>query len=236
MNCPTSGNCPVVPPDTPRQHQTHRIRAGTVWYNVSRYDKVLNDSGAGDSRFSPLIDDDGLPVPHIYLAQNHVAALIESVLHDVWGTSARVLRSDLAGIALREITCNTDFETIDLRNRQLNHYGIERHQLVSSPSEHYACTRAWAHPRRNMLIGDRRTTGFIWHSRQVEIAAAHAAGPTQVLLSVVEQTAEVAVIYDNNRSGGHWFTSQVIFPDLSVGAGFNFVEQLAVQVGLYVEH
>lgn len=88
-------------------------------------------------------------------------------------------------------------------------------------------------PRQHQI---HRITGFIWHSRQIEIAAAHADGPTQVLLNVVDQAAEVAVIYDNNRSRDRWFTSQVVFPDLSVGAGFNFVEKLAVQLGLYAEH
>lgn len=236
MSCPDAGNCPVVAPGTPRHLRTHVIEAGTHWYNVSGHEGILNSSGGGDSRFSPLFADDGQPVPHVYLAQNHVGALIESVLHDVWGASSRVLRSDLEGRALRQITCNTELATVDLRDSQLERYRIGRDRLVSSPSEHYACTRAWAHPRRRMQIGRRRTTGFIWHSRQVETAAAHANPTLRVLLSVVEQAAHAAVIYDNDGDGHDWFTSKVLYPDLSAGSGFGFVEELVVPLGLHIEY
>ena len=235
MNCPDPGNCPVARPDVPKHLRSHVIKAGTSWFNVSRHAEVFNSTGVGDSRFSPLPATDGQPIPHIYLAQNHVGALLESALHDVWGATATIQRTDLRGRCLRRVTCLTDLRVIDLRDDQLDHYGIGREQLIASPPEHYACTRRWAQQRAQASIGGQPTAGFIWHSRQVEVAADHAREPMRILLAIVEQAGHTAIIYDSNGRGHDWFNTDIVHADLSVGNGLAFVTELAVALGLHVE-
>lgn len=235
MTCPKPADCPVPDPGIPTRLRSYVIKEGTSWFNVSRHDEVFNRLGTGDSRFAPLSAPDGEPVPHVYLAQNPVGALLETALHDVWGTTSAVQRSDLRGRCLRRLTCKTDLRVVDLRDHQLGHYQIEREQLVSSPSEHYACTRRWADPRRGAVVGGQPTTGLIWHSRQVEIAAVHANAPMQILLTTVEQAARTAVIYATAGEGDDWFAPSIEYDDLGTGAGLALVTGLSAQLGLYVE-
>ena len=235
MTCPDAASCPVADPGIPRHLRSHVIAAGTSWFNVSRHAAVFNSSGAGDSRFAPLLGAGGRPVPHVYLAQNPIGALAETALHDVWGAASVVQRSDLRGRSLRRLTCLTDLRVADLRDQHLDRYGLRRGELVSSPSEHYACTRRWAARRRAGPIGGQPVTGLMWHSRQVEIAAAHAAAPMQILLTAVEQASEVAVIYGSTASGDRWFDTVEVYPDLGEAQGLALVTDLCVQLGLSVE-
>ena len=236
MICPDPGSCHVVQPGARLRLRSHIIEAGTSWYNVSRHDEVFNRSGFGDSRFSPLFAADSQPIPHACLAQNHVGALLESALKDIWGTSSRVPRSELRGRSLRRITCHENLRVVDLRDDQIHRYGIRRDHLVASPSEHYACTRRWAQQRNQVSIGGHPTTGFIWHSRQAEVAAEHASAPMRILLTVAEQAGHTAIIYDNNDTGNSVFDASIVCPDLSAGSGLAFVTELAVDLGLHVEN
>ena len=234
MSCPDPRTCPVDRA-RPRYPRSAVLTAGRVWYNVSRHRDTLNSSGRRDNRFSPLRRSDGQVIPHVYLAQNHLGALLESALHDTWGAQNRVQRSDLEGLSLRAVACRTPVRVVDLRDDQLKHYGMTREQIVAAPSEHYSCTRAWALRRSRLNIGGHATAGFIWNSRQAEIAADYAAAALRVLLTVSEQTGHVAVVYDHEGVGDALFESSVIYADLSHGAGLAFVRDVATAVGLFVE-
>ena len=129
----------------------------------------------------------------------------------------------------------TPVRVVDLRDDQLEHYGMTREQIVAAPSEHYSCTRAWALRRSRLNIGGHSTAGFLWNSRQAEIAADHAEAALRVLLTVSEQTGHVAVVYDHAGIGDALFESSVIYAGLSQGAGLAFVRDIATAVGLFVE-
>ena len=233
--CPDPVSCPVLHPGTPDHLESRIIEKGTSWFNVSRREEVFNALGVGDGRFTPLFTPDSRPIPHVYLAQNPVGALLETALHDVWGNNSAVQRCDLRGRCLRRLTCQTDLHVIDLMDHRLDRGRIRREELISSPSEHYACTRRWADPLPGAIIDGKPTTGMIWHSRQVEIAATHANAPMQILLTTVDQAALTAVIYDTADTGSDWFTTSIEYADLGADDGLALVTELATQLGLYVE-
>ncbi|WP_420443248.1 RES family NAD+ phosphorylase [Candidatus Poriferisodalis sp.] len=236
MTCPDPASCRVLHPDAPVALRPLAIPAETTWFNVSRREGVFNPSGDGDSRFAPLFTLDAQAVPYVYLAQNPIGALLETALHDVWGTTSAVQRVDLSGRCLRRLTCMTDLRVVDLRNHQLVRCQLEREELVSSPSEHYACTRRWADHHARSEIEGEPITGLIWHSRQMEVAAAHARIPMQVLLSSVEQAAHTAVIYDTAGEGDRHFDVSIEYDDLGTGAGLELVGELCTDLGLCIEY
>ncbi|WP_419840226.1 RES domain-containing protein [Candidatus Poriferisodalis sp.] len=233
MICPDPDTC-TVDQSLPQGPVSTAVLTRAVWYNVSRHPGIFNRSGRGDSRFSPLFDGDSNVIPHTYIAQNHVSALLETALHDTWGDENLVERSDLEGLTLRAVAPQVDHLLFDIRDVQLPQYGLDRENLVSCSSAHYPCTRDWARTRAQMQVDGHSTSGFIWNSRQAEIAAAHADAPMRVLLTVAEQSGHIAVVYDHDNAGDAVFDQEVIYEDLSRGDGFDFVRQTATLVGLAV--
>ena len=236
MTCPDPASCRVLRPGAFGALRPHVIKAGTEWFNVSRHNEVFNSGGGGDSRFAPLFTSAGQVVPYVYLAQNPIAALLETALHDVWGTSSAVQHVDLSGRRLRRIVCTSDLRVVDLRDHQLASYGFGREELVSSPSGHYACTRRWADHHLQSDIEGKPTTGMIWHSRQTELAAKHARMPMQILLASVEQAARTAVVYDTTGEVSQHFEVSIKYGDLGRGDGLALVTELCTDLGLYVDY
>lgn len=235
MTCPDPAGCRVLRPGAVGALRPYVIEAGTEWFNVSRHDGVFNSGGGGDSRFAPLFTSAGEAVPYVYLAQNPIAALLETALHDVWGTSSAVRHVDLSGRRLRRIVCTSDLRVVDLRDHQLAGYGFGREELVSSPSEHYACTRRWADHHLQSDIEGKPATGMIWHSRQTELAAGHARMPMRILLSSVEQAARTAVVYDTTGEASQHVEASIMYGDLGHGDGLALVTELCTDLGLYVD-
>ena len=236
MTCPDPASCRVLHPDAPGALRPHVIKAGTEWFNVSRHDEVFNSAGGGDSRFAPLFTSAGQVVPYVYLAQNPIGALLETALHDAWGTNSAVQHADLSGRRLRRIVCTSDLWVVDLRDHQLSSYGLDREELVSSPSEHYACTRRWADRHLQSHIEGKPTTGMIWHSRQMELAATHARMPMQILLTSVEQAARTAVVYDTTGEASQHLEASIENADLGHGDGLALITELCTDMGLYVDY
>ena len=235
MTCPDPASCRVLRPGFPEELRSFVVEAGTRWYNVSCRDEVFNSATGGDSRFAPLFTPDGQTIPYVYLAQNAVSALLETELHDVWGTSPAVQRCDLRGRRLRRIVCTTDLRLIDLRDRRLADCGFQRTELVSSPSEHYACTRRWADNHLQAGVEGMPASGMIWQSRQMELAAAHAQMPMRVLMTGIEQATRTLVVYDTDTEAGRRFEVCAEHDDLGQGDGLDLVTDLCAEMGLYVE-
>ncbi|WP_197383200.1 RES family NAD+ phosphorylase [Mycolicibacterium mengxianglii] len=154
--------------------RTTTLRAGTPLYRV--YDATWgydeHNPGHGDARFSPIDDPaTAARLPSMYLAATPTAALLETVFHDVHQVSGRIVyERDLRGKLLAHLRVPTAATLGDLRDAELGRLGLSRSQVVSSPAEHYPCTRRLAdgvlrHPRRG-----RALSGLIWHSRQAELA------------------------------------------------------------------
>ena len=235
MTCPDPASCRVLRPGAHKALRSYVIEAGTQWYNVSRRDEVFNSGAAADSRFAPLLTPDGETIPYIYLAQNVIGALLETALHDVWGASPAVQQADLRGRRLRRIVCTADLRVVDLRDHQLAGCGFERAELVSSPSEHYTCTRRWAAHHLQSSAAGQTSAGMIWQSRQMELAAVHAKPPLQVLMTSVEQATRTVVVYDTAGEGDRRFDASIEYADLGQGAGLEMVTGLCAELGLYVE-
>ena len=162
-DCPFPDRCPV--PDPPLSTPFDEIdMAASTWSSVgsASHPTVMNRSGRGDSRFSPLADGDGV-VPTLYLARNAVTSLLETVLHELAPNGAgRVAESELHGRVLRRMEVGV-VPVVDLRDPALAGVGLERRQLVTTSAAHYSCTRAWATALRQLNNSISRST---WPRRQ----------------------------------------------------------------------
>ena len=121
-----------------------RVPQGTLLYRVYDatwgYDEPNPDFG--DTRFAPFDTLTGNRVPSLYAGETDTAALLETVFHAVHQSAPRwVKESHLRKQLLAHLVVPTDLHLVDLRDEVLTDAGIRRDQLVSTPSEHYPCTR-----------------------------------------------------------------------------------------------
>ena len=209
-----------------------------MWWNVTHHsfaDDLFNASGNGDARFSPLLDTEGAPVPMLYAARHPVAAMLETVFHNVWGDRARrVGRADLSGRVLREVRFDVDVRVVDLADDELVRHGLDRDQLVSTSPEHYSETREWADLLLCTSIGGQPTAGMGWQSRMVELAQA-ATSPLLQTLLVGEQT-EVVVLYELPDGLKGSDLALVSARPLDTRDGLELVTELATLIGAFVDH
>lgn len=172
LDCPDPDRCPVAA-SLPRLRTT-TLPAGSPLYRV--YDAAWgydeHNPGYGDARFSPIDDlatSDRLP--SMYLASNPAAALLETVFHDVHQVGGRIVyERDLRGKLLAHLRLPVAATLGDLRDPELDRLGLTRPQVVSSPAEHYPCTRRLAGAALNQTRRGPALAGLIWHSRQAELA------------------------------------------------------------------
>jgi len=171
ITCPNPSGCRVA--TTLQPLQTFTLTAGTSLYRV--YDGTWgydeHNPGKGDTRFAPIDDPDTKKrLPNMYLGETPTTVLLESVFHDVHEDGSNVIyEQHLSQKLLAHVQVPVDAMLGDLRDSQLSVLGLQRHQVVSSPAEHYPCTRrlaiiALAQPHTPPL------QGLIWHSRQAELA------------------------------------------------------------------
>jgi hypothetical protein len=172
--CPHPGACPVTPTLPLPALGTVAVDAGRVLYRS--YDGLCGyadaNPGFGDTRFAPFDADTGVRVPVMYLAATDTAALLETVFHNFdQTTTPRLLGEDeLLGQLLAQVRTPVPLLLLDLRDAALDAAGLHRSGLVSTPSEHYPCTRRLA---LQAHTGDRAlppVSGLMWHSRQQELA------------------------------------------------------------------
>lgn len=172
LDCPDPDGCPVAAA-LPRLRGTV-VRAGSPFYRV--YDATWgydeHNPGYGDARFSPLDDPTTANrLPSMYLAATPSAALLETVFHDVHHAGGRVIyERNLRGKLLAHFRVPAHITLGDLRDPELARLGLSRSQVVSSPAEHYPCTRRLAVAALRQPRRGRHLAGLIWHSRQTELA------------------------------------------------------------------
>ncbi|MGV3652606.1 MAG: RES family NAD+ phosphorylase [Noviherbaspirillum sp.] len=153
-------------------------------YSTATYPETRADSfnlGWGRSRFSPLTDARGEPVPTYYVASTIEGALMESMLHDVsLDPPGTFEKAQLLHYHLVHLRFPYTLRLVNLHTPYLPKLGITRTQLVDSSPRHYGETREWARAaylqcpdaqaiaygsRRDdssrclMLFGNRLTTG-----------------------------------------------------------------------------
>jgi hypothetical protein len=99
----------------------------------------------GRSRFSPLMDARGDPVPTYYLASTIEGAIMESVLHDVsLHPPGTFEKAQLVHYYLVHLRFPDALRFVNLHTPYLPKLGITRNQLVDSSPRHYDETREWA--------------------------------------------------------------------------------------------
>ncbi len=222
--CPDPDNC-VVAATVPRL-QAVTLASGTPLFRV--YDGIYgydqHNPGLGDTRFSPIDDPNtGRRLPNMYLGETPTTVLLETIFHDVHHTGSNVVyEHHLVERLLAHILVPVDATLGDLRDSALDDLGLKRNQVVSSPAEHYPCTRrlaiaALAQPRTPPL------QGLIWHSRQAELASA----PPQ----------EVVVLFGwrYQTNPGSWKRVPPGLQNLYEGPGRLLVDRVASDLGAVIE-
>lgn len=226
LECPDPPGCTVLPV-RPRLRTTS-LRNGTTWYRV--YDATWgydeHNPGYGDARFSPIDDPDtGDRLPSMYLAATPTAALLETVFHDLDQNSARVVyEHQLRGKLLAHLSVPAPAVLGDLRDAELSRLGLRRDTIVTTPAEHYPCTRRLAIRALSRPPSRRPLHGLIWHSRQAELAG--------------HEPAEVVVLYGASRyasTRGSWRLFGPGASSLYDGPGRLLVEEIAESLGAVIE-
>lgn len=226
LDCPDPDGCPVAA-SAPQLHPT-TLSAATPLYRV--YDATWgydeHNPGHGDARFSPVDDPFTADrLPSMYLAATPAAALLETVFHDVHQVGGRIIyERDLRGKLMAHLRVPTEVVLGDLRDPELDRLGVSRAQIVSSPAEHYPCTRRLAGAVLSQFQSGPHLAGLIWHSRQAELANV---GPVEVMVLFGEPR------YPSRR--GNWPLFGPGATSLYEGPGRLLVDEIAESLGAVIE-
>jgi len=202
------------------------LASGTSLFRVydGMYGYDQHNPGLGDTRFAPIDDPNtGSRLPNMYLGETPTTVLLETIFHDVHDTGSNVVyEQHLVERLLAHVLVPVDATLGDLRDSALVNLGLKRNEVVSSPAEHYPCTRrlakaALAQPHTLPL------QGLIWHSRQAELASA----PPQ----------EVIVLFGERyqTKPGSWQRVPPGLQNLYEGPGRLLVDRIASDLGAVIE-
>ncbi len=222
--CPDPGSCPV--PATLPTLPGWELPAGQLLYRV--YDTTWGydefNPGFGDTRFAPFDDSTGGRIPAMYLAESEIAALLETMFHDVHELADRnVYERDLLERALAHVQVPAPAWLVDLRDSTLAAAGVRRDELVSTSAEHYPCTRRCARELHARRIDDRPVQGLVWHSRQAEVLG--------------RPPEQVAVLFGDRYGSarGSWIRVGPGARNLVEGPGGLLVDELANELDATVQ-
>lgn len=223
LDCPDQPSCTVL--QDPNGFTTVAYAPGVPLYRVYTstwgYDEA--NPGFGDARFSPIDDPlTGVRLPSLYLAETEVAALLETVFHEVHHQIPRIIyERDLRGQLLAHVVTPRAVELIDLRDPALHRLSLQREQVASSAAEHYPCTRRLG---VELLRLHPTAHGLIWHSRQAEILG--------------QPDVEVIVLFCGDRLEtvrGDWPLRGPGNRNLYEGPGRLLIDELAEELDATVE-
>ncbi len=238
MTAPDCGDpvgCMVPDPDAVdlRGLRLTHLAAGTSFPTVHRTKYPagqFNASGLGNSRFSPLHDEDGGVIATLYGARTRVAALLETAFHTVHAGYPRIVyEAWLTERGLVTLRTPQRIALVDLRDDQLERLGLQRDQLVATTPMHYPCTRAWARKLRSRRIGGVTPAGLLWRSRVAELA-----GGDSLLLEdlLAGEPADVWMLFGDRlpTEPSDWTPGPPNYEDLVGGEGRLLIEQIATQL------
>lgn len=224
--CPDPDRCPVAPELPPLQAVP--LAAGTTLFRVydAEWGYDEHNPGFGDARFSPIDDPiTNKRLPSMYLAATSTAALLETVFHDVHHRSGRtVYERDLLGKLLAYVHVPASATLGDLRDPELERMGLSRGAVVAGSAEHYPCTRRLARAALTQQPAGQALQGFVWHSRQSELAG--------------EEPVEAAVLFGSTRcraGRGSWKLAPPGVSALYEGPGRLLVDEIAEQLRAVIE-
>jgi len=219
LDCPDPKHCPVGDLGDDIAFATTSLQTNAPWWRC--YDSTWGydefNPGNGDTRFAPFVDDSGTPVPASYLAAERTAALLETVFHDIHQSADRIIyEADLRRMNLCASLAPTSAVLVDLRDDSLRAVGVDRSALVSTPTEHYPCTRRVA---RALYLRYPNAHGLIWHSRQAELIQA--------------MPVEVVILFGDRYPSGRGGWQRVGFGSIALveGPGRILVDEMASLLG-----
>jgi len=225
LTCPDPPGCPVRPALPLAELRVVVLDGGVPLFRCydGTYGYDETNPGYGDARFSPFDDATGARVPVLYAAQTPAAALLETVFHDVHHDAARVIYGAcLVEQLLAHVALPAPLTVVDLRDPELARLAITRAELVSTPAEHYPCTRRLARAVHGARIGHTvRAQGLLWHSRQAELAGG---------------VAEVLVVFGDRytTTRGSWPRRPPGSQNLWEGPGREQIDEIAEQLDAVV--
>lgn len=116
------------------------------------------------TRFAPIVDSQGNPVPYLYGGGSLRCALFETVFHNVpFGMAqAYVSLLDWMPCAVWTLHLKENLRLVDLTSRGLRRIGVSPVELIYSLPEHYERTAAWAQALHQL---DPSLDGLLWMSR-----------------------------------------------------------------------
>lgn len=223
--CPHPAGCGVAA--TLPLLETVPLKQGRPLYRV--YDGTWGydefNRGWGDTRFAPVDDPvTGTRLPNMYLAESRTAVLLETVFHDVHELGSMIVYdAHLHEKLLAHVEVPADATLGDLRDPQLARLGLARSAVVSSPAEHYPCTRRLA-VAALAQSHDPPLQGLIWHSRQAEL--------------IGRPPEEVIVLFGDHRypsERGIWKRFGPGSQNLYEGPGRLLVDQIADELRALIE-
>lgn len=101
--------------------------------------------GWGNTRFVPIVSEDGSPVHTYYVASSPEAAYMESVLHDVSLSPPGVFEvASLVHFYLVRLRLPPEIQYVSFHTPYLPRLGVARAQLIDSLPAFYPRTRRWA--------------------------------------------------------------------------------------------
>jgi hypothetical protein len=222
--CPDPGNCVVAAALPPLKTVT--LKTGTPLFRVydGAYGYDQHNPGFGDTRFAPIDDPTtGIRLPNMYLGATPTTVLLETLFHDVHDTGSKVIyQQHLVERLLAHMVVPVDATLGDLRDSALDDLGLTRSQVVSSPAEHYPCTRRLA----IAALAQSHTPplqGLIWHSRQAELASA----PPQEVIALFGERYQT--------KPGSWKRVPPGLQNLYEGTGRLLVDKIASDLGAVIE-
>lgn len=222
--CPHPAGCGVVA--TLPSLNTVRLEKGRKFYRVYDgkwgYDEF--NAGWGDTRFAPIDDPiNGKRLPNMYLGESPAGVLLESVFHDVHELGSMIAYdAHLHEKLLAHVELPADATLGDLRDPELVRLNLKRSQVISTPAEHYPCTRRLAIAALAQKH-DPPLQGLIWHSRQAELTKKP---PEEVIVLFGER-------YPSTR--GSWPRSEPGSQNLYEGPGRLLVDEIAEELRALIE-
>ena len=114
----------------------------------------FNPTGAGEARFSPIRDGNGVIIPTVYAAQTFACATCEIILRcpDTPPVNPKtglptfqiVYPADFKAYSHSVVRTTAALNLVDLTNAGQHQVGVNHNALLAGPRSTYPATRAWA--------------------------------------------------------------------------------------------
>lgn len=157
---PATADGPPAPP-SPFEPLIEALPAGSRMYRMftaarDRHATTFNPGAGGPHRFSFF----GNPVvPVLYAAQTEMAALCESLLHDVPLTGGRLLPEQYQQCVAGAFETTRELRLASFRGIGLRRLGVDAAHLTASPPRTYHHTVAWGQAAHDIGLD-----GVVWMS------------------------------------------------------------------------